>query len=100
MNENPIVYSATLSTITRTYNASLAVSSRTYSANVATVINATIVDIPQYEGPYSVDPLARADIVLETKEKLCTDDIVVNKIRKFETINPAGGYTLYIAEME
>ena len=52
MNDNPIVYSATLSTITKTYNASLAVSSRIYSANVATVINATIIDVPKYEGSY------------------------------------------------
>lgn len=58
MNENPIVYSATLSTITRIYNASLAVSSRTYSANVATVINATVIDVPEYEGSHVATPTA------------------------------------------
>lgn len=65
-----------------------------------TVINATIIDVPQYEGPYTVDPLAKSDIVLETKDKMCHEDITVKKIKTSETINPAGGYTLYIAEME
>lgn len=79
MNENPIVYSATLSTITRTYNASLAVSSRIYSANVATVINATIIDVPKYEGSYVAIPTASRQII-STKDLLMMDDFVVEPI--------------------
>lgn len=63
-----------------------------------TVINATIVDIPVYEGEYTVDPLANNSIILETKDKLCTDDITVNKIHTARTTNQYG-VTFYIAEV-
>lgn len=63
-----------------------------------TVINATIIDIPRYEGEYVINPLARNSIILETKDKLCTDDITVTKIQTAETHN-AYGTTFYIAEV-
>lgn len=63
-----------------------------------TVINATIVDIPRYEGEYTVDPLANNSIILETKDKLCTEDITVNKIQTARTTNQYGT-TFYIAEV-
>ena len=62
------------------------------------VINATIVDVPQYEGEYVIIPLADNDQVLETKDKLCTDDITVTKIPTFQTHNESG-ITFYIAEV-
>lgn len=63
-----------------------------------TVINATIIDIPQYAGAYTVTPLAAGDVVLETKDKLCTDDITVLKIPTYQTHNESG-ITFYIAEV-
>lgn len=63
-----------------------------------TVINATIIDIPHYEGSYVVDASAHNAIILETKDKLCTDDITVNKIQTARTSNPYGD-TFYIAEV-
>lgn len=55
-------------------------------------------DLPPYEGNYSVDPLAKAEIVLPTKNKNMTDDITIKKIRQLEVGNTAGGNTLIIGE--
>lgn len=56
--------------------------------------------VPTYDGEYEVTPLAKSEVVLDTKDKLMEDNVTVKKITKFETTNPGGGYTLYIAEME
>ncbi len=50
-----------------------------------------------YDGEYVVEPSARSDIVLETKNKALLDDVTVNKIYYAETSNPANGKTVYIA---
>lgn len=54
--------------------------------------------VDKYLGPYQVVPLAFDDQTLETKDKLCTEDIIVEKVPLWETSNLSGGYTVYIAE--
>lgn len=51
-----------------------------------------------YEGPYLVTPAAFDDQTLQTENKLCTENIVVEKVPLWETSNLSGGYTVYIAE--
>lgn len=51
-----------------------------------------------YEGEYIITPLAFTDQILDTKNKVLTEDIVVQKVPKYETSNVSGGYTVYIAE--
>ena len=63
--------------------------------NVAAEVVVVRGDFPFYQGPYSVDP-AFEDQVLETKETLLTDDILVNAIMVSRTTNPSGGITVYI----
>lgn len=58
----------------------------------------TTSDLPPYEGPYTVDPLAKSATVLQTKGKSMADNINVNKIRQLEVSNTAGGNTLIIGE--
>ena len=96
----PIVVDMTLDTSKTAFAMALESNIEEYTLTNDTVINATIIDVPQYEGPYTIDSLSKNDVVLETKNKMCSDDITVKKIKTSETINPAGGYTLYIAEME
>lgn len=50
---------------------------------------------PIYEGPYEVTPNF-TDQVLETAEKMMSDDMVVKEIPVAEVSNPAGGLTLTI----
>lgn len=78
---------------------SLTVDQLTYENNLAldTVINAEIVNVDLYEGSYDVVSLADNDQTLDTKNKMCTDDITVRKVPYFETSNLSGGYTVYIA---
>lgn len=48
-----------------------------------------------YPGPYVVDP-AFSEQILETRNKVMTDDVTVNPIEVSRTSNPAGGITVYI----
>lgn len=48
-----------------------------------------------YPGPYEVDPEFDS-VVLETNNKLMTDDVTVNPIYVGRTSNPSGGITVYI----
>ena len=50
---------------------------------------------PTYEGPYVVTP-DFTDQVLETAEKMMSDDVIVNEIPVAEVTNPAGGLTLTV----
>ena len=50
---------------------------------------------PTYGGPYEVTPHF-FEQVLETKEKLMTDDVTVEVIPAHEVTNPAGGVTVTI----
>lgn len=52
--------------------------------------------IPVYGGTYTVVPLADAQTVLETAEKLLLEDITVTKIPYHEVSNNEGGSTVYI----
>lgn len=62
------------------------------------VINVTEYDVPNYEGDYIVTPMVHSEVVLETKDKRCTDDITVLKVPKSETSNEFGT-TFYIGEI-
>lgn len=50
-----------------------------------------------YEGPYYVVPRAYDDIVLDTQDKLMTEDVTVSAVPYYETSNLSGGFTVYIA---
>ena len=69
--------------------------------NVQT-INATLdVDVMRqprsdYDGPYTVTPLAFSNIELDTNGKTLSDDIVIEKVPYYETSN-VSGMTIYIA---
>lgn len=54
-------------------------------------------EAPEYTGDYEVTPLAASAVVLETNGKRMTDDVTVKKVPYYETSNPGGGYTAYIA---
>lgn len=60
------------------------------------VLSSTVerTDVERYRGPYSALPDV-VPITLETKDKLCTDNITVFKIPLWEVSNPAGT-TVYI----
>lgn len=60
-------------------------------------VHAETVDVPIYDGEYTVTPLAASEVVLETKDKLCEDDITVLKIPRYSTGNEYGT-TFYIGE--
>lgn len=49
-----------------------------------------------YSGPYTVIPVLHDDQVLETREKLMTDDMTVKAIPIVQTTNPYGGQTIVI----
>ena len=52
---------------------------------------------PTDPSAYIVESDPEHDIVLPTKNKIMDDDLTVRKIRYQETVNPAGGKTVYIA---
>lgn len=52
---------------------------------------------PVYDGDYNVTPLAFQEVTLKTKDKKLIEDIVVKEIPYYETTNPSGGNTVYIA---
>lgn len=49
----------------------------------------------EYEGPYNVVPRFREQ-TLETKNKTMIDDVTVETIPVYRTINPSGGNTVSI----
>lgn len=58
-----------------------------------TITNYTIA--PIYDGDYIVTPRAHEEVILETSDKLLTDDVTILKIPYFETHNDYGE-TIYI----
>ena len=52
---------------------------------------------PIYNGEYNVTPLAFEETVLLTKDTKLIENIVVKEIPYYETSNPSGGNTVYIA---
>lgn len=49
-----------------------------------------------YSGSYEAVSNSEEDIVLETEGKVLDEDVVVKKLRTYETSNPSGGTTIYI----
>lgn len=54
-------------------------------------------NVDEYTGDYDVTPKAIAQ-VLETKQKLMTDDVRIRKIPFHEVSNPHGGTTITIGK--
>lgn len=53
--------------------------------------------IPIYEGNYNILPLAFQETILQTKNKKLINNIIIREIPYYETSNPSGGNTVYIA---
>ena len=53
----------------------------------------------KYTGEYVVTPHTKNEQVLDTAEKVMTDDVHVLKVPYFETSNQSNGYTVYIGEV-
>lgn len=51
---------------------------------------------PPYTGEYDVTPNVQNDIVLYTRNKLMTENVLVRKIPQHEVSNVSGGKTLII----
>lgn len=51
---------------------------------------------PPYTGEYDVTPKAQSDIVLYTRNKQMTENVLVRKIPQHEVSNVSGGKTLII----
>ena len=58
-------------------------------------ISATIHDDDIYDASYDIE-VGFDDIIMNTKNKFMTDDIVVKKVPVSTTANQSGGYTLNI----
>lgn len=69
-----------------------------YELGNSLAINVIQYDVPEYQGPYEVTPLARDAVVLETQGLRCTEDITVLKIPTFDARNEYGT-TFYIREV-
>lgn len=52
-----------------------------------------------YPGPYTINPEFE-DQVLDTSQKMMTDDVTVKAIAVSRTSNPSGGITVYIGGLE
>lgn len=70
--------------------------SKTISGNVIQGIGKGEV-IPIYEGNYNILPLAFQETILQTKNKKLVNNIIIREIPYYETSNPSGGNTVYIA---
>ena len=55
------------------------------------------VDVENYEGSYTVTPKV-SEQLLETKQRLMTDDLTIKGIPIYEVSNSSGGMTVYIAK--
>ena len=51
---------------------------------------------PPYKGEYDVTPQVQSDIVLYTRHKIMTENVLVRKIPQHEVSNVSGGKTLII----
>lgn len=98
MIELPIQVDISLEEFTPEYQLGVALDFVDLELGNSVSINPTIYDTPRYEGEYTVIPLAASEVVLDTKDKRCTDDITVLKIPRYSTDNDYGT-TFYIAEV-
>lgn len=67
----------------------------TACVGVTTAPVTAVTDAETYKGEYTVTPDI-SPIVLDTKDKLMTDDVTVKEIPLWETDNPQGGTTVLI----
>lgn len=70
---------------------------KTITAEAELTTHVSFGDYDYYSGAYEVTPLAGADTILATKQKVLTEDVTVFKVPYFETSNEHGT-TVYIAE--
>lgn len=60
------------------------------TAHFGEVINATKQRLPDYDGEYTVKPLASISQILQTKDKSLNENIVVLEIPVYEVSNEYG----------
>lgn len=60
------------------------------TAHFGEVINATEQRLPDYEGEYTIKPLANISKILQTKDKSLNENIVVLEIPVYEVSNEYG----------
>jgi len=58
----------------------------------------SVPSYPSYTGPYTVTPLVNGNLVLQTDDKLMTENLTVLKVPQYEVSNPSGGLTLTIGD--
>ena len=98
MTTLPILVKMTVNPNKMEYQLGVSPSKMEYQLGNSMAINVVQHDVPNYEGPYQVTPLARDAVVLETQGLRCTDDITVLKIPTFDARNEYGT-TFYIREV-
>lgn len=97
--DEPITVDLQIDNSNRVFDMALESNQRTVDLSAATAIVVQAgSDVPRYEGDYLVIPHAYNEKVLQTKNKMCTDNITVTKIKTSSTTNPYGT-TFYIAEV-
>ena len=65
------------------------------NSKISGEVSSDILAAKKYAGPYEVFP-RKVDQLLNTSDKLLTDDIKVDAIRYSEVSNPEGGVTINI----
>lgn len=98
MIQLPITAYLTVDVSKRVFMMAVEQKEETYSLQLDTVVNATIYDVPKYDGEYTISPQAYDSVILETEGKLCENDITVLRVPTRETTNEFGT-TFYIAEV-
>ena len=56
----------------------------------------TMTSMQLYDGVYSVVPMAEFDQVLPTQSRIMEENVIIEKIPRYDTSNSAGGYTVVI----
>lgn len=80
------------------YSISMEEEKKSFSANFGQIQTVTKIDgdIERYVGPYEVTPDAHDPVILDTMNKILTEDVTVKKIPYYQTSNESGD-TAYIA---
>ena len=76
---------------------SVAFGGQSMSASTGIPVARDATGVDPYTGEYEVTPLADSAVILPTNGLRMTDDVTVHKVPYYETSNPSGGYTAYIA---
>lgn len=93
----PIFIDVTLESNNRVYSMDVEETMPSIEIELDMAVFSEAIQAPVYEGEYTVVPIVADNIVLETKDKLCEDDITVVKIPRYSTSNEYGT-TFYIGE--